>query len=36
MILTFLIFVLIASIADVAHANRKYGELINPGRDPRR
>jgi hypothetical protein len=32
MILTFLIIVVVVSIADVVHSNRKYGDLINPRR----
>ncbi len=32
MILTFLIIVVVVTIADVVHSNRKYGELINPRR----
>jgi len=32
MILTFLVIVVVASIADVVHSNRRYGDLINPRR----
>lgn len=36
MILTFLVIVVVVSIADVVHSNRKYGDLINPRRHPSR
>lgn len=36
MILTFLIIVVVVSVADVVHANRKYGDLVNPRRRPPR
>jgi len=32
MILTFLVIVVVVSIADVVRSNRKYGDLINPRR----
>ena len=32
MILTFLVIVVLVSIADVVRSNRKYGDLINPRR----
>jgi len=32
MILTFLIIVVVVSIADVVRSNRKYGDFINPRR----
>lgn len=36
MILTFLILVVVVSVADVVHSNRKFGELVNPRRRPPR
>ena len=34
MILTFVIFFVIASVWDVRHVNRVLGNMVNPGRKP--